>query len=103
MGLHVMEAAATNGERGQARFEVTITSKNQVTLPADLCRSLGLERGDRLELIMEPDGTVRMIPRRVVPDLRQFVGIWRNHSFYTLGSGQAYVEEVRGPVEPEDS
>lgn len=103
MSLNVMEMAATSADRGQERFEAAMTSKNQITLPAKLCLRLGLTRGDRVELLLESDGTVRMIPQRAVPDLQQFVGIWRGQGLLgeVGGDGNAYVEELRGPIEPE--
>lgn len=38
--------------------EATVTSKGQVTIPADIRRSLGLESQDRLSFTPMPDGTV---------------------------------------------
>jgi AbrB family looped-hinge helix DNA binding protein len=38
--------------------EATITSKGQVTIPADIRRSLGLQAQDRLSFTPMPDGTV---------------------------------------------
>ncbi len=35
---------------------VTITSKRQVTFPADVLATLGVKPGDRLELQASPDG-----------------------------------------------
>jgi AbrB family looped-hinge helix DNA binding protein len=38
--------------------EATVTSKGQVTIPADIRRSLGLQARDRLSFTPMPDGTV---------------------------------------------
>jgi len=38
--------------------EATITSKGQVTIPADIRRTLGLAAQDRLTFTPMPDGTV---------------------------------------------
>jgi AbrB family looped-hinge helix DNA binding protein len=38
--------------------EATVTSKGQVTIPADIRRSLGLNAQDRLTFTPMPDGTV---------------------------------------------
>ena len=38
--------------------EATITSKGQVTIPADIRRTLGLAAQDRLSFTPMPDGTV---------------------------------------------
>jgi antitoxin PrlF len=43
-----------------AMSEATVTSKGQVTIPADIRRSLGLEAQDRLSFTPMPDGTVVM-------------------------------------------
>ncbi len=40
----------------------TVTSKGQVTLPADFRRKLGLRPGDRVHFSLE-DGTIRVDPR----------------------------------------
>ena len=42
----------------------TITSKGQVTLPAEVRRHLGLKRRDKVAFVIEPEGGVRLI----VPD-----------------------------------
>ena len=36
----------------------TVTSKGQITIPADIRRSLGLQAQDRLSFTPMPDGTV---------------------------------------------
>jgi len=44
-------------------MHATITSKGQITLPKALRDQLHLSAGDRIEFIMEENGTVRMLPR----------------------------------------
>lgn len=42
----------------------TITSKGQVTIPAEVRRHLGVKRSDKLSFVIEPDGIVRLrVPR----------------------------------------
>jgi AbrB family looped-hinge helix DNA binding protein len=51
--------------------ESTVTSKGQVTIPADIRRSLGLNAQDRLSFTPMPDGTVVLRAKtRSVMDLR---------------------------------
>jgi antitoxin PrlF len=38
----------------------TITSKNQMTVPADLRAGLGLRPGDKVKISLLPDGTYRI-------------------------------------------
>lgn len=40
--------------------EATLTSKGQITIPADIRRSLALNPKDRLTFTLMPDGTVVM-------------------------------------------
>ena len=42
----------------------TITSKGQVTIPAEVRRHLALKTGDRIAFVLESDGTVRLIAPR---------------------------------------
>lgn len=83
----------------QKRLRATVTSKKQVTLPSELYRHLGLRQGDRLIFMLEPDGTARVMPERNLPDYREFVGAWREAGL--PADGNRYVEELRGPAEPE--
>lgn len=51
--------------------EATITSKGQVTIPAEIRRSLGLSTQDRLSFTPMPDGTVVLRAKtRSIKDLR---------------------------------
>ncbi len=38
-----------------------LTSKGQTTIPKDIRRHLGVEAGDRLRFMIEPDGRVVMV------------------------------------------
>ena len=42
----------------------TITSKGQVTIPAEVRGHLALKTGDRISFVLEPDGTVRLMSPR---------------------------------------
>ena len=41
----------------------SITSKGQITIPADIRRYLSLNTGDRVEFLIEPDGKVYFMPQ----------------------------------------
>ena len=38
----------------------TITSKGQVTIPAEIRRHLGLKKSDKISFVIEPEGDVRL-------------------------------------------
>jgi antitoxin PrlF len=50
-----------------ASFEVTVTSKGQITIPAELRAKLKLKEGDKLEFYMDRSGTVLVRPRNASP------------------------------------
>jgi antitoxin PrlF len=54
----------------------TITSKGQVTVPAEVRRRLRLASGDQLDFEITPSGEVRVQPSR--SDIRDLAGILRN-------------------------
>ena len=53
----------------------TLTSKGQMTLPKAVRDELGLQPGDRLDCLVQPDGTIRLVPVTVrLADLRGILG-----------------------------
>ena len=49
----------------------TVTSKGQTTIPVDIRRQLGVKPGTRIEFVLDPDGTVRLLPAtRSITELR---------------------------------
>lgn len=54
-------------------YRVTVSSKRQMTLPAELCAELGIERGTMLDITTDESGAIVLRPRRSITDL---VGSW---------------------------
>jgi AbrB family looped-hinge helix DNA binding protein len=48
-------------------YEVTVTSKGQITIPAELRAKLNLKEGDKVEFYMDRSGRVLMRPRNLSP------------------------------------
>lgn len=55
----------------------TVTSKGQVTIPAEVRDSLGLHAGDRVDFVRLDDGSFRLRPASVPAErLKGFFGPW---------------------------
>jgi antitoxin PrlF len=48
-------------------YEVTVTSKGQITIPAELRAKFNLKEGDKLEFHMDRSGRVLVRPRNLSP------------------------------------
>jgi len=62
----------SNSLKPAATVEATVTSKGQVTLPRELRKRLGVERGSRIRFSMPASGAVH-----VEPVLYDFEDLWR--------------------------
>ena len=60
----------------------TLTSKGQVTIPKDVRDRLRLRVGDRLEFVVEEDGSIRVRRRSV--DLLSLVGMFKADRHVTV-------------------
>lgn len=58
----------------------TLTSKGQVTIPAEVRRHLGLKKGERVLFVIEPEGGVRLaVPEYpTIDSLRGIAGTLRH-------------------------
>ncbi|MDR1824588.1 MAG: AbrB/MazE/SpoVT family DNA-binding domain-containing protein [Bifidobacteriaceae bacterium] len=54
----------------------TMTSKGQVTIPAEIRQSLGLTEGDKLDFYPLANGTIEVVPRKL--NLRDLYGFLRH-------------------------
>lgn len=77
------------------RFEATVTSKGQVTLPARLRSALGIKSGDKLVFHRGDGGEVRV--EAMTETLADLGGIVRRASVVVDGDRIArWIEESRG-------
>jgi antitoxin PrlF len=79
------------------KFDATVSSKGQVTIPVEIRRSLGLREGDKVRFVAEK-GTVSIHPAidTEQPDpLGQYVGALGNFPG-GLKEIDAWVDEIRG-------
>jgi AbrB family looped-hinge helix DNA binding protein len=60
----------------------TVTSKGQVTIPKDVRDALGIKQGDRLEFVVQEDGSLRVRPLKV--DIRDLFGILETDRHVTV-------------------
>jgi antitoxin PrlF len=67
----------------------TLTTKGQVTIPKDVRDRLELKPGDRLDFLVEEDGSVRVRKRSV--DILDIVGIVKTRR-------RATVEEMKDAI-----
>jgi antitoxin PrlF len=51
------------GAVDQKKFNVTVTSKGQMTIPADVRKALGISAGDRLELVLNDRGGMDLVKK----------------------------------------
>jgi len=49
--------------------EVVVSSKYQIVIPAEIRKSLGIKKGQKLHLIAE-NGSIRLIPNMPISEMR---------------------------------
>ncbi len=72
-------------------MQTTITSKGQVTIPKPVRDALDLSAGDRVEFLVEPDGTIKVMP--VTASVTELKGIVPPQSLFLSRHGTR-----RGPI-----
>lgn len=60
------------GAIDQKKFNVTVTSKGQMTIPADVREALGIVSGDRLELALNDKGGMELVKK--TRSYKDFIG-----------------------------
>jgi AbrB family looped-hinge helix DNA binding protein len=76
-------------EKTAAAVEATVTSKGQVTLPKELRKRLGIQRGSRIRFSIPARGAVRVEP--VLYDLED---LWRMADLGVQAGGPMTFEEM---------
>ena len=73
-----------------------VTSKGQVTIPAEIRRALRVGKGDTLIFETDTEG-VRLRPLREQEDVfAEYEGAWREGEGETIGEINAWLRELRG-------
>ncbi|MBF6594440.1 MAG: AbrB/MazE/SpoVT family DNA-binding domain-containing protein [Thermaceae bacterium] len=72
----------------------TLSSKNQITIPIEMVRALGLRPGDQLEFTLE-DGTITLKPQRMSLEAA-FAKYSTDLSAETGGNAAKHVRSMRG-------
>ncbi len=81
-------------------FLMTVTSKGQVTIPAQVRRYLKIRKNQKIALIFEPDGSVRLrLPAHSgVSDLRGAAGTLGRNLAWDQMRAIAYQDRARKPA-----
>jgi bifunctional DNA-binding transcriptional regulator/antitoxin component of YhaV-PrlF toxin-antitoxin module len=84
--------AARGNRHKRTTFRAKVTGRHAITLPADLCRSLDIQVGDTIEILLEGDhATLRRAPVHDAPRAR---GVLRGY-FSSLEDINRFVAEER--------
>lgn len=75
--------------------ETTLTGKRQITIPAEVCRALGLKTGDKL-VVLVADGEIRMRPieKTIFRPFRLGSGLFKTAGIAT-GPGNLSIDHDR--------
>lgn len=75
-----------------------VTSKGQVTLPAELRERLGIEAGDHVHFVEQPDGSFTLKVRS--GSLSDLKGMLREEAKITVDQLDAWIDEARSRAAP---
>jgi AbrB family looped-hinge helix DNA binding protein len=84
----------------------TMTSKGQITIPAQVRKALGLDAGDKIDFVEFEKGQCRMIPRTAsirdlkgcIPKLDHVVTIEEMNQAIHDGAAASYLKSIGRPV-----
>ena len=79
--------ARTEPQTDTKYYDVEISANGAARQPVSVCELLGLEEGDRLVVIRDPDGTRKLAPLR--DQLRKVRGMYAH-----LAPGRSMVDEL---------
>ena len=79
-------ASGVDSDRPQG-FQVVVADRGRLVLPAEVREHLDIHDGDRLWLVVDPDGTIRIQTRGVI--VRNLHG-----AFAHLANGRSAVDEL---------
>jgi AbrB family looped-hinge helix DNA binding protein len=75
------------------RSDSTISSKGQITVPAEIRQRLGLKPGDRVEFVVEEGKTVMRPSRSGVNRFQKYLGA--RPAFKSMAGVNAWVADMR--------
>ncbi len=80
-------SAASHVRESAEPYGISVAARGRIVLPAEVRRVLSLEPGDRLQLTVEPDGSLR---------LRSFAAIAKSvrGAFRDLAPGRSLADEL---------
>lgn len=76
-----------------------VRDRNIVTIPSEIIKAAGIKPGDDVEIIMEADGSIRLVPVLVIPKDQA----WFYSEHWQKGMAEASKEVSSGKIITYDS
>ncbi len=76
-----------------------IRDRNIITIPSEIIKAAGIKPGDDMEIIMETDGSIRLVPVLVIPKEQA----WFYSEHWQKGMAEASKEVSSGKIITYDS